>query len=80
LTDDPWEVIVDLFDPPGRRGEPAQIPWRQMVDLMFFVGRSGCQWRANGAGARAMSWLATVVRSFPVASRSRRWSRSMPGR
>ena len=34
-----------MFDPPGRRGAPAVIPRRQMVDAMLFIGRTGCQWR-----------------------------------
>jgi len=32
LADEQWELVADLFDPPGRRGAPAQIPRRQMVD------------------------------------------------
>jgi hypothetical protein len=23
LTDEQWELVADLFDPPGRRGAPA---------------------------------------------------------
>ncbi len=45
LSDEQWELVADLFDPPGRRGAPAQIPRRQMVDAMLFIGRTGCQWR-----------------------------------
>ena len=45
LTDEQWELVADLFDPPGRRGAPAQIPRRQMVDALLFIGRTGCQWR-----------------------------------
>ena len=45
LTDEQWESVADLFDPPGRRGAPALIPRRQMVDAMLFIGRTGCQWR-----------------------------------
>ena len=45
LCDEQWELVADLFDPPGRRGAPAQIPRRQMVDAMLFIGRTGCQWR-----------------------------------
>jgi transposase len=37
--------VADLFDPPGRRGAPAIIPRRQMVDAILFIGRTGCQWR-----------------------------------
>ena len=45
LSDEQWELVADLFDPPGRRGAPAAIPRRQMVDAMLFIGRTGCQWR-----------------------------------
>src|SRR5450759_1383859 len=45
LTDEQWELVADLFDPPGRRGAPAQIPRHQMVDALLFIGRTGCQWR-----------------------------------
>lgn len=37
--------MADLFDPPGRRGAPAQISRRTMVDAMLFIGRTGIQWR-----------------------------------
>jgi transposase len=45
LTDEQWDFVADLFDPPGRRGAPAIIPRRQMVDAMLFIARTGCQWR-----------------------------------
>ncbi|MGO9178169.1 MAG: transposase [Candidatus Limnocylindrales bacterium] len=44
-SDERWELVADLFDPPGRRGAPAQIPRRQMVDAMLCIGRTGCGWR-----------------------------------
>jgi transposase len=45
LSDEQWALVADLFDPPGRRGAPAQIPRRQMVEAMLFLARTGCQWR-----------------------------------
>ena len=45
LCDEQWELVADHFDPPGRRGAPAVIPRRQMVDAILFIGRTGCQWR-----------------------------------
>lgn len=45
LSDEQWELVADLFDPPGRRGAPAQISRRAMVDAMLFIGRTGVQWR-----------------------------------
>lgn len=37
LSDEQWELVADLFDPPGRRGVPAVIPRRQLVDAMLFI-------------------------------------------
>jgi transposase len=45
LTNEQWKLVADLFDPPGRRGAPSQIPRRQMVNAMLFLARTGCQWR-----------------------------------
>jgi transposase len=45
LSDEQWELVADLFDQPGRRGAPAVIPRRQMVDAMLFIARTGCQRR-----------------------------------
>lgn len=40
-----WSLVADLFDPPGRRGPPAAIPRRRMVEAMLFICRTGIQWR-----------------------------------
>ena len=41
LSDEQWELVADLFDPPERRGAPAQIPRRQMVDADALPGPPG---------------------------------------
>jgi putative transposase len=64
LSDEQWELVADLFDPPGRRGAPALIPRRQMVDAMLFIGRTGIQWRY--LPSRYGAWTA-------VWSQWRRW-------
>jgi len=45
LSDAEWALVSDLFDPPARRGAPARIERRAMVDAMLFLARTGCQWR-----------------------------------
>jgi len=45
LSDEQWELVADLFDPAVRRGAPATISRRQMVDAMLFIARTGIQWR-----------------------------------
>jgi len=58
LSDDQWKLVADLFDPPGRRGAPALIPRRQMVDAMLFIARTGVQWRylPERFGAWTAAW------------------------
>lgn len=49
MTDDEWELIADLFPTysgPGQIGRPALHDKRHIVDAIFFVAATGCQWRA----------------------------------
>lgn len=49
LTDAEWDLISDLVQPLWRRGEmgrPATVDRRRVVDAIFFVAATGCQWRA----------------------------------
>jgi len=62
LTDEQWSLMTDLFDPPGRRGAPARIESRQMVNATLFLVRTGCPWRylpyrfrAGGGGGLTLS-------------------------
>ena len=49
LTDQQWELIADLvpaYSGGGRMGRPAKWPKRRVVDAIFYVAATGCQWRA----------------------------------
>jgi putative transposase len=46
LTDEQWELIRPLL--PRRRkgpGRPRQVPRRDLLDAIFYLLRTGCQWR-----------------------------------
>lgn len=46
LTDNQWEHIKDLFPVHvGRRGRPRLLDLRCVVNAVFYVLRTGCQWR-----------------------------------
>jgi putative transposase len=45
LNNREWTIVQDLFDPPGRRGAPARLSRRRMVNAMLFLARTGIQWR-----------------------------------
>ena len=49
MTDDEWELIADLVAPyqyPGSMGRPSTVDRRQVVNAVFYVAATGCQWRA----------------------------------
>ena len=74
LSDEGWDLVADLFDPPGRRGAPAAIPRRAMVDAMLFICRTGCQWRYL---PRAYPGWGAVWQQFRRWRASGVWERAM---
>lgn len=46
LTDREWAVLQPLLPLPSRRGRPRRWPLRLLLDALFYVLRTGCQWRA----------------------------------
>jgi transposase len=44
LTDDQWELIVDIFGKPARTGRPP-VDRRLVVDGIFWILRTGAPWR-----------------------------------
>jgi transposase len=49
MTDDEWELIADLVQgwwKRGGMGRPSTVDRRRVVDAIFWVAATGCQWRA----------------------------------
>ncbi len=49
MTDEEWELIADLipiYSGEGRIGRPTKWAKRDIVNAIFFVTATGCQWRA----------------------------------
>lgn len=46
LTDVEWRVIEPLLPMPSKRGRPRKYPVRDILNAIFYVLRTGCQWRA----------------------------------
>jgi putative transposase len=45
LTDNEWHVIAPLLPKAGHPGRPRKYAWRDILDAIFYVLRTGCQWR-----------------------------------
>ena len=49
MSDEEWDLIADLVAPywqPGSMGRPVVVDRRRVVDAIFYVVATGCQWRA----------------------------------
>ena len=45
LSDDQYRLIEPLIPPPKPGGRPRTTDMRQLLDGLFYVVRTGCQWR-----------------------------------
>jgi putative transposase len=47
LTDEPWAIVAPLIPPAKqspRGGHPRQVDMREVLNTIFYLNRSGCQW------------------------------------
>ena len=47
VTDEQWSLLEPLLPhpDPAKGGRPRLYPLRQIVDALFFIEKTGCQWR-----------------------------------
>ena len=47
LTDAQWQLISGFFQPrrPGLAGRPREYSYREIVNALLYLLRTGCQWR-----------------------------------
>jgi transposase len=75
MSDEEWRLIVDLVAPywtPGSMGRPVKVDRRRVVDAIFYVTATGCQWRAL---PRCYPNWNTVHRYHLLWSRDGTWER-----
>jgi putative transposase len=45
MTDEQWVLLQRLLPKPSKRGRPREVDLREIVNGIFYVNRTGCQWR-----------------------------------
>ncbi len=45
LTDEQWEVVQPVLARNGVWGRPREVDLREVVNAIFYLVRTGCQWR-----------------------------------
>jgi putative transposase len=46
LTDEGWRILAPLITPGKQAGHPQVLELRRIADAVFYLLRTGCQWRA----------------------------------
>src|SRR5690348_409461 len=44
--DEEWQIILPYLPLPCLTGRPMKWAWRDILDAIFYVTKTGCQWRA----------------------------------
>ncbi len=55
LTDEEWERIAPLMPKPGRRGRPREVDFREVINAVRYLVRSGCGWRMLAGPLRGVA-------------------------
>ena len=45
LTDSEWQPLKSYLPTPQKRGRPRIHSFREIMDAIFYVSKSGCRWR-----------------------------------
>ena len=68
LTDEEWDQIAPLMPKPGRRGRPREVDFREVINAVRYLVRSGCGWRMLpihfGAWQTVYAWFRELARRF----------------
>src|SRR6266478_1190635 len=68
LTDEEWEQIAPLMPKPGRRGRPREVEFREVINAVRYLVRSGCGWRMLpihfGPWQTVYGWFRELTRRF----------------
>jgi transposase len=68
LTDEEWERFAPLMPKPGRRGRPREVEFREVINAVRYLVRSGCGWRMLpihfGHWRTVYGWFRELARRF----------------
>jgi transposase len=68
LTDEEWDRIAPLMPKPGRRGRPREVEFREVINAVRYLVRSGGGWRMLpvhfGPWRTVYGWFRELARRF----------------
>jgi putative transposase len=72
LTDDEWSELRPLLPPAKHGGRPREVELREVVNAIFYLQKTGCQWRMIPHGFPPRS---TVFDYFDAWKKDGTWKR-----
>lgn len=72
LNDTEWAQIAPYLPKPKSTGRPREIPWREIMNGIFYMVKNGCVWRALPHDLPA--WQ-TVYYYFRLFGKSQMWEK-----
>ncbi len=63
-----------LLPPPAKTGRPREHAWREIVNAIFSITRSGCAWRLLPHEFPAWQTVYTYFRKWRLDGSWRRWN------
>ena len=70
LTDDEWALLKPLFPDPGydipKNGRPRDWSYRLILNAIFYISKSGCQWRMLPSDFPPWSTVYTYFRKWKI--------------
>ncbi|WP_259650288.1 transposase, partial [Gluconacetobacter diazotrophicus] len=68
MTEEEWARIAPLMPEPGRTGRPREIEFREVINAVRYLVRSGCGWRMLpihfGHWRTVYGWFRELARRF----------------
>jgi len=72
ISDSEWQFIHYCFPKPSKNGRPREHSYRELLDAMFYLVRTGCQW---GNLPKDFAPWRTVYHYFRLWKRNGLWER-----
>ena len=63
LTDEEWDRIAPLMPQPNRTGRPREVDFREVINAVCYLVRSGCGWRMLMDKATYLDFIVEIVRT-----------------
>jgi putative transposase len=74
VTDEQWEILKSLIPPASKVGRPRTNSMREIINAIFYINRTGCQWAML---PRDLPPKSTVHRYFAQWRDDGTWQRMM---